>query len=165
MLWQIGKTSSCLLVRRSKPSPGMRDVEEARFGGALSIQIAIDPNARELPVPGVFMQPLVENAIKYGRESCQENLRILVQVAMESRTLHIKVSNSGVWIPPPTAPLERPSGAGLSILRRQLELLYPGRSEFRIGPENGAVVAEILIDDPVKATNEAQASLRHTRPT
>jgi hypothetical protein len=53
----------------------------------------------------------------------------------------------------------------LSILRRQLELLYPGRSEFRIGPENGAVVAEILIDDPVKAANEAQASLRHTRST
>jgi hypothetical protein len=139
------------------------DVEQARFGGTLSIRIAVDPNTRELPVPGVFMQPLVENAIKHGRESCEETLRILVHAGMENRTLHIKVSNSGAWVPPPTAPLDRPSGAGLSILRRQLELLYPGRSEFRIGPENGAVVAEILIDDPVKAANEAQGSLRDAR--
>ena len=111
------------------------------------------------------MQPLVENAIKYGRESCEETLRIVVQTGIKNRTLHIKVSNSGAWVPPSAAPLDRPSGAGLSILRRQLELLYPGRSEFPIGPENGSVIAEILIDDPVKAANEAQASLKDARRT
>ena len=111
------------------------------------------------------MQPLVENAIKHGRESCEETLRIMVQARMENRTLHIKVSNSGAWLLPRTTGIDRPSGAGLAILRRQLELLYPGRSEFRIGPQNGDVVAEILIDDPVKAANEAQASLRYARQT
>jgi Histidine kinase len=139
------------------------DVEQARFEGALSIEIAVDANTRELPVPGVFMQPLVENAIKYGRESCEGPLQILVQTGMKNRTLHIKVSNSGRWVRTVTPSSDRPSGAGLTILRRQLELLYPGRSEFRIGPQNGRVVAEILIDDPVKAANEAQASLRYTR--
>ncbi len=139
------------------------DVEQARFDGGLSIEIAVDANTRELPVPGVFMQPLVENAIKHGRESCEETLRILVQAEMERRTLHIKVSNSGSWVAPTTRSTDRPSGAGLAILRRQLELLYPGRSKFRIGPQDGRVVAEILIDDPVKAANDAQASLRYSR--
>jgi two-component system LytT family sensor kinase len=114
------------LMQEAEALARYSDVEQARFGGTLSIQIAIDPNTRELPVPGVFMQPLVENAIKYGRESCEETLRIVVQTGIKNRTLHIKVSNSGAWVPPSAAPLDRPSGAGLSILRRQLELLYPG---------------------------------------
>lgn len=137
------------------------DVEQARFDGGLSIKIAVDANTRELPVPGVFMQPLVENAIKHGRESCENALQILVQTELESRTLHIKVSNSGSWVGPSTRTSGRPSGAGLAILRRQLELLYPGRSEFRIGPQNGQVVAEILIEDPVTAANEARSNLRY----
>jgi hypothetical protein len=138
------------------------DVEQARFDGGLSIEIVIDANARELPVPGVFMQPLVENAIKYGRESCEKALQILVEAGIESRTLHIKVSNSGAWVKPSSGASNRPSGAGLAILRRQLELLYPGRSEFRIGPQNGRVVAEIVIEDPVAAANEARSRLYAT---
>ncbi len=137
------------------------DVEQARFDGGLSIEIAVDPNIRELPVPGVFMQPLVENAIKYGRESCEKALQILVLAAIEGRTLHIKVSNSGAWVAPSTYASGRPSGAGLDILKRQLELLYPGRSEFHIGPQNGSVVAEIVIQDPVAAANEAHSNLRY----
>ncbi len=138
------------------------DVEQARFDGALSIKIDIDANTRELPVPGVFLQPLVENAIKHGRESCENALQILVQTALEKRTLHIKVSNSGSWVAPAAQTSDRPSGAGLAILKRQLELLYPERSQFRIGPQNGYVVAEILIENPVAAANAARSHLQDT---
>jgi sensor histidine kinase YesM len=139
------------------------DVEQARFEGGLSIKVDIAPSTLELPVPGVFMQPLVENAIKYGRESCEDVLQILVQTQLEKRTLHIKVSNSGAWFDSSNLLYsDRPSGAGLAILKRQLELLYPGRSQFHIGPQNGHVVAEILIDDPVAAANEARSKLRYT---
>jgi LytS/YehU family sensor histidine kinase len=137
------------------------DVEQARFDGSVSIEIAIDANTRELPVPGVFMQPLVENAIKHGRESSENPLRILIQTGLENHTLHIKVSNSGSWIGPSTHLSDRPTGAGLAILKRQLDLLYPGRSEFRIGPKNGEVVAEILIEDPVASANQARSDLRY----
>ena len=137
------------------------DVEQARFDGSLSIEIAIDANTRELPVPGVFMQPLVENAIKHGRESSENPLRILIQTGLENQTLHIKVSNSGSWIGPSTPVSDRPAGAGLAILKRQLDLLYPGRSEFRISPQNGEVVAEILIEDPVAAANQARSDLEY----
>jgi LytS/YehU family sensor histidine kinase len=137
------------------------DVEQARFDGSLSIEIAIDANTRELPVPGVFMQPLVENAIKHGRESSENPLRILIQTGLENQTLHIKVSNSGSWIGPSTHVSDRPAGAGLAILKRQLDLLYPGRSEFRISPQNGEVVAEILIEDPVAAANQARSDLEY----
>jgi hypothetical protein len=138
------------------------DVEQARFDGALSIKIDIDADTRELPVPGVFLQPLVENAIKHGRESCENALQILVQTALEKRTLHIKVSNSGSWVAPSAQASDRPSGAGLAILKRQLELLYPERSQFRIGPQNGYVVAEILIENPVAAANAARSHLQDT---
>jgi len=83
-----------------------------------------------------------------------------VRTGIEKRTLSITVSNSGSWVAPSTGTSERPSGTGLDLLKRQLELLYPGRSEFRIGPQGDCVVAEILIEDPVTAANEARSSLR-----
>ncbi|WP_009963565.1 sensor histidine kinase [Verrucomicrobium spinosum] len=41
-------------------------VERARFGDDLIVRVDVDdPSSRHIPVPGVFMKPLVENAIKH----------------------------------------------------------------------------------------------------
>ena len=134
------------------------DVERVRFGDELEIVISIDPRTHNLPVPGVFMQPLVENAIKHGRETSQRPMRIRVETRFEDNLLVIRVSNTGRWNPE-GAVEGHPSGAGLDILRRQLELLYPGRSCLDVGEKDSLVVAEITLRDPVAAAREARANL------
>ncbi|HEY5792199.1 MAG TPA: histidine kinase, partial [Chthoniobacterales bacterium] len=73
------------------------EVEKARFGGDLILEIAVTDTARAAGVPGVIIQPLVENAIKYGRETCTPPLKVRVAAETGPHALRIEVSNTGRW--------------------------------------------------------------------
>lgn len=78
---------------------GYLAVEKARFRDELEIECRIDENARRDLVPGVFMQPLVENAIKYGRKTSPLPLRVRLFVSHpEPGIIRVEVSNTGHWI-------------------------------------------------------------------
>ena len=42
------------------------DIEQARFGDRLVVDIGVADDARDELMPSMLLQPLVENAIKYG---------------------------------------------------------------------------------------------------
>lgn len=100
-------------------------VEKARFRDSLVVDCHIDPATRHLQVPGVFLQPLVENALKYGHRTSPTPLRVGLNITATARGgARIEVTNSGIWLP-----LSRPHphgghGQGLSNLRERLGLLY-----------------------------------------
>ena len=101
MLWQIVKTSSSLSAQEAEALARYADVEEARFGGNLSIQspsmrILESCRCRESSCSRWSKMPsnMVANRAKRPPD--------LVQAGMENRTLHIKVSNSGAWVPATT---------------------------------------------------------------
>jgi signal transduction histidine kinase len=121
------------------------EVEKSRFQGDLELEIAVTQMARSAGVPGVIVQPLVENAIKYGRETSEMPLRVRIAAETSPHALRIEVCNSGAWIE--SRPLERnqPSGSGLDNLRRRLESIYPGRHRFEIGQRGNEVVALVEI--------------------
>jgi len=109
-------------------------VEKARFRDTILIDTHIDPSVRSLAVPGVFLQPLVENALKYGHQTSTTPLRLKVSASVtEDGGAMVEVTNSGCWIePPPVRDADDPGGNGLDILRRRLELLYRGEAKIKI---------------------------------
>jgi signal transduction histidine kinase len=122
-------------------------VEKARFHDDLQVDAHIDPVARSLPVPGVMLQPLIENAVKYGYRSSPVPLRVRVDVRADGAAgAIIEVANTGRWI---DRPLPRPdgdaSGVGLESLRRRLDLLYDGSHEFEISADESRVVVRIRL--------------------
>jgi len=125
----------------------MRDyleVEQMRFRGGLEFHCEINEDAREALVPGIILQPLVENAIKYGRETSGSPLRIRVNVAcLDPAMLQITVRNSGRWQEP--AFREKESHIGLQNLRRRLGLLYPNKHRLDITHCDGWVTISIRI--------------------
>lgn len=136
-------------------------VEKARFRESLVVETYLDPAARQLMVPGVILQPLLENALKYGHLTSPTPLRISLRVEVSSAgSLVVEVSNSGHWV---EEPLLRPrhdvGGSGLENLRRRLELLYPGNTvpAPRIVPCDGAVVVHLELPLSL-ATGEAAVS-------
>jgi LytS/YehU family sensor histidine kinase len=110
------------------------EVEKARFRDDLIVEAHIDDAARHVMVPGVFVQPLIENAVKHGYKSSPLPLRL--RVSVESATVGgaaIEVANSGRWIDPPLhRPPDDASGVGLASLQRRLALFYPDTHTFEI---------------------------------
>ncbi len=123
-------------------------VEAVRYGDRLQVKVDIDPGCRKFPVPGVFIQPLVENAIKHGRETSDHPLLIEISAKLDETRLVFSVSNTGSWREPQISQPENPSGLGLENLRRRLELQYPQNHHFHIEEKQGKVVAQITINDP-----------------
>lgn len=113
-------------------------VEKARFRDSLDIECHLDPEFREMKVPGIFLQPLIENALKYGHMTSPTplSLRLNIAAAPGGGAL-IEVSNSGKWIEPSTGSNRKSTGGqGLSVLKRRLGLLYPaGHSVEILHPE------------------------------
>lgn len=117
------------------------NVEKARFRHKLEYECDIDKSTRSIPVPGIVLQPLVENAIKYGQETSDIPLRVRVLISRQATALKIVVENTGQWLKP--APRDKESHLGLENLRSRLALLYPGQQRLDITHASGWVTITI----------------------
>lgn len=119
-------------------------VEKIRFRAKLDFRCEIDEQVREVLVPGIILQPLVENAVKYGFETSEPPLRIAICVTRrDAVTLQVIVSNSGEWLEPTSR--EKESHLGLQNLRRRLRLIYPDKYSLEIASRNGWVTLTVLL--------------------
>jgi LytS/YehU family sensor histidine kinase len=110
----------------------------------LNVDCQIDNQARKALVPGIILQPVVENAIKYGRETSPSPLQLRFHVFRAGPELQMEVSNSGHWIE--TDKNHRTSGGvGLENLQRRLALLYPGQHRIEITRKEDSVSVRICI--------------------
>ena len=124
-------------------------LQKFRFVESLEFKIDVDDRVRDFMVPGIFIQPLVENAIKYGRATHRTGpILVTVKCGLEGEHLFIEVHNTGRWRNPITADILRPSGAGLDIVRRSLQLYYGDAQSFQIGETETEVVARIVLKGP-----------------
>jgi signal transduction histidine kinase len=109
-------------------------IQQIRFGDNLKVDIAIADETNRAAVPSLIMQPLVENAIKHGLASRARRGTIQISVWREAATLHIRVADDGVGLPPGWD-LAHSTGLGLSITRERIAGLNPnGTSDFSIAP-------------------------------
>jgi len=96
-------------------------VEKIRFEEKLRFQIDADEEARVFVAPRQLVQPLLENAIKYGQQTSPTPLSIRIEAQLTGDRLHLAVENTGSWVKPSAS---SGMGIGMSNLRRRLELLY-----------------------------------------
>lgn len=97
-------------------------IQSFRFGDRLVCRIDCDTDIRRIPVLPAMIQPLVENALKYGRHGDDEPLEVSVRAWRERALLSIEVANTGPWIVPER---DGSTNTGLHTLRRRL-LLHGG---------------------------------------
>ncbi|MFY8268893.1 MAG: histidine kinase, partial [Terrimicrobiaceae bacterium] len=99
--------------------------------------------------PPMLVQPLLENAFKYGPMSSPLPLSVDVEAAVAAGWLEIRVTNSGAWVPPGSGDSH---GSGLASLRRRLSLLVGDVATLQIdeGAERVCVTIRIPADLPAK---------------
>ncbi len=117
-------------------------VEKVRFEENFEYAIETGPGVIDVKAPVALIQPVLENAIKYGQLSAIRPLRIEIRTAIEDGALVVTVTNSGYWVEPGT---HSSTGIGLANLRRRLQLLYGDRASIALEPAGASVTARILV--------------------
>jgi two-component system LytT family sensor kinase len=96
------------------------DIEKVRFSHRLQIKITIDEQSLEMKLPGTILQPVIENAIKFGLYNTSEAITITIDVQVQNQMLKINVKNPY----DPAVKTNAGTGFGLSAIRRRLYLLF-----------------------------------------
>jgi sensor histidine kinase YesM len=92
-----------------------------RFGHRLSTEINHDETSLQFLIPPMLLQPIVENAIKFGLYDTTENITIYIDAKTFNDHLEITVRNP---FDPETSAPKQGTGFGLSSVQRRLYLLF-----------------------------------------
>jgi two-component system LytT family sensor kinase len=123
-------------------------IQKIRFAETLTIQIQVDPEVKYALVPGLIVQPLVENAIRHGISRRSSGGTVTV-MAKRGANLEILVLDDGIGLPPDWT-LEASLGTGLSVTRERILSLHPnGSSGFAVRRRVGGGT-EVAISLPLK---------------
>ncbi len=120
------------------------EIEKMRFPRRLSYEVEIDEAVKDWRIPALIIQPLVENAIKYGVASSQGPVRIVISATTIDDNLHISVANDGRVQPAPDG--ISGTGTGLSNIRERLAALYGPLASLSLANSNdGMAIAQIIL--------------------
>src|SRR5687768_15127771 len=108
------------------------DIEQVRFGERLKVEWALDSSAGSARVPPLFLQPLVENAVKHGVEPSAAGAQVKISTQRRSSTVVIKVTNT---VP---AGQGRPGhGVAQNNVRDRLRLLHDVQGQVQTVLKDG----------------------------
>jgi signal transduction histidine kinase len=126
-----------------------------RMGPRLAVQFDLPAELRELAVPPLLLQPLVENAVKHGLEPKVEGGRIQVQARRQGTQLVLTVRDTGIGLADAPTPSAPPGGDatryGSAHVRERLAVLYGDRAQFALtaAPDReGGALATITLPLP-----------------
>ncbi len=119
------------------------DIEKIRFGNRLQTEIIIPEALNNMRIPNLILQPILENAIKYGLYNVTEPVCISINCSLQdAQTLKIVVAN-----PYDDAEIKYVAGSGFGLkgIQRRLHLIYGATHLLQINKLNGVFTTTILI--------------------
>ncbi|PAP77990.1 hypothetical protein BSZ37_16855 [Rubrivirga marina] len=117
-------------------------LEAVRVGDRLAVTWDVEAEARAALVPAWVLQPLVENAVKYGVASHSDPATLTVRAHVEADRVRLGVEDDG---PGPSGGTHG-TGVGLSNTRARLEALYGDDATLTFRPRaGGGAVAEVTL--------------------
>jgi LytS/YehU family sensor histidine kinase len=113
------------------------DIEMARFPDRLTVEIDVPPGLEQARMPALLLQPIIENAIKYGVSKSRKAVVIRIEARhLDNRRMVLEVSNRlkhGGKDELPAATHEG-TGLGLANVCQRLEARWGTRASCRYGP-------------------------------
>ncbi len=141
------------------------EIERARFGSRLTIVVEVPPALLDAYVPGLVLQPLVENALRHGVGKREAQGHVWVEASARGATqleLRVRDDGPGLCRDVLDARGDVRTGVGIANTRARLSRLYgaAGTLELRDHQDGGAVsiVTLPLRNSPVHASAASMAA-------
>ena len=125
------------------------DIEKVRFPSRLKVEIHIPEELENARLPALILQPIVENAIKYGVSSTREKVTLRIEARpLGDGRFEIVISNSGK----PGGESARQSdridstGVGMANVCQRLSARFGAHAKCEFGPlPNGGYQVHIIM--------------------
>lgn len=122
----VSKDESVTLSEEVQLARHYLAIEQVRFGDRLRVEWAIDPRTGSAKVPALFLQPLVENAVKHGVEPSPTGADVKVSTQKRGSVVVIKVTNTV-----PSGQGRPGHGVAQDNVRDRLRLLHDVQAQFQ----------------------------------
>jgi sensor histidine kinase YesM len=131
-------------------------IQQVRFGDRLKFEKAIDPTCLSLMIPPMILQPLVENAVKYGIAPKDEGGTISLIVKRSGTIIYFEVKDNGLGSLAKKVMDGSSSGVGMVNTNLRLRSYFGPQSHLRVrASERGYSVSFFIEERHIKRTQPA----------
>lgn len=121
------------------------EIEKVRFGNRLATHLEMEADALTLQIPALLLQPLVENAIKFGLYDTTGETLISLTAINEKGELLITVENP---FDVETAAAQKGTGFGVSSVQRRLYLLFGRNDLLQTETKENIFITKVKVPQP-----------------
>ncbi len=117
------------------------EIEKVRFPKRLRVSIDVPDDLAQARVPALILQPLIENAIKYGVSGTRDPMELTIEARrLDGGRMQVDITNrlaNAGPSTPPAPPTHEGTGLGLANVSQRLEAHFGDRADCRFGPIPG----------------------------
>jgi hypothetical protein len=117
-------------------------IEAVRFPDRLRAEFDLPDELAEARIPGMMLQPLVENSVKYAVAPRSRTVTVVLSAREEYGRLVVTVSDDGPALPPGAG---HGFGIGLANVRDRLEARFGDEASIESGPVPGGYRTELRL--------------------
>ncbi len=118
------------------------EIEKVRFGHRLVTKFDCTEESKSMKIPALLLQPIVENAIKFGLYDTIEAVEIEIIAQKIDSDLHIEIRNP---FDSATSVNTKGTGFGLSSVRKRLLLLFNRNDLLKTSQTDNIFITKITI--------------------
>jgi two-component system sensor histidine kinase AlgZ len=133
-------------------------IEQLRLGERLQVIWHLDQMPGDALLPGLLLQPLIENAVHHGIEPSSETGTIEIVVSRPGERVRVEIVNPLA----PTPPVRPGNQMALSNVRERLMLLYDMEAELKTGVDDGRF--RVLLEFPYRKERRRRDVRRYFDP-
>jgi two-component sensor histidine kinase len=108
------------------------DIEKVRFEDRLTLQLNIEEKSQDALIPSLLLQPLIENAIKYGIARAEGGGHLSISAKVFAGDLLMEVSDDGPGCDLVDNNIPGAKGVGLKNTRERLATLYGSEHSIKL---------------------------------
>lgn len=124
------------------------ELERMRLGDTLQIAIDVPPALAAVRVPGLLLQPLVENAVRHGIRPHAGQGTVLVRARIIGDEVEIVIDDDGAGLAPDWE-VRSAGGLGLANTRARLRQVYGDGASLRLLPRPGGMGTRVALRLPL----------------
>jgi sensor histidine kinase YesM len=137
-------------------------IQQVRFGDRLRFHKEVDQDCLKMRIPPMILQPLIENAVKYGIAPKEEGGNIFLTVKRDDQKIFFEVRDDGLGAKAKKVMDSGGSGVGLANTEMRLKSYYGQGSKLRINKTNeGYSVSFWITSIPLPQQDEIVEEMYH----